>query len=81
MAHNTSSEIGPTVFEIITFFKFSSCRPAAIVNLKSRNYIGWRDPEGQDASPCQISSKSLSPYIAIFQLFKITAVTILDLWG
>jgi len=47
--------------------------------LKFLNFIGWRGPEGWDASLCQISSKAVKLLVRFhdFRFFKIAATAIL----
>ena len=53
-------KIGCSVAEILRFFEFSRWLPPPSWILKSRNFIGYWNPQGGDASVCQILSKSVS---------------------
>jgi len=70
-------KIGRSVTEILRFFEF-------LRFLKSWNFIHYWGPELQDASACQILSKSVNRFedIKIFWFFKMAAVRHLGfVWG
>ena len=53
-------ETGPSIAEILQFFEFSRWPPPPWWFLKSRNFIGYWDKAGRDASVSQILSKSFN---------------------
>ena len=54
-------EIASTVAEISRFFDISRWRPPPSWFSKFKFFNGWNGQEGQTASLCQISSKSIQP--------------------
>jgi len=56
----------------MAIFRFSKMAAAAILDLKLQIFNVWDTQEGQAASPCQISLKSLKPRprYGDFSIFK-----------
>ena len=75
--------IGQTVVEISRFWIFQDGGSRHFGFSKLQIYNGRNGQEGRTASACQISSKSVKPWLRYgnFLFFKIAAAAILDFWN